>query len=76
MDLGLYQLKYPVRRLIGGVVPMLRGVHPDIVSWSILPVGVATAICYFFADLHPVLRCRVWGRRDRQIGWRRWSFFQ
>ena len=55
MDLGLYQLKYPVRRLIGGAVPMLRGVHPDIVSWSILPVGVATAICYLFADVHPVL---------------------
>jgi phosphatidylglycerophosphate synthase len=55
MDLGLYQLKYPVRRLIGGAVPMLRGVHPDIVSWSILPVGIATAICYFFADPHPVL---------------------
>jgi phosphatidylglycerophosphate synthase len=55
MDLGLYQLKYPVRRLIGGAVPMLRGVHPDVVSWSIIPVGVATAICYFYADSHPLL---------------------
>jgi phosphatidylglycerophosphate synthase len=55
MDLGLYQLKYPVRRLIAGALPLVRNVNPDAVSWCILPVGIATAICYFFAAQHPLL---------------------
>jgi phosphatidylglycerophosphate synthase len=55
MDIGLYQLKYPVRRLIAGVLPLMRNVRPDAVSWSILPVGIATALCYLKADHHPAL---------------------
>jgi CDP-diacylglycerol--glycerol-3-phosphate 3-phosphatidyltransferase len=43
MDLGLYNLKYPVRRLIAGVLPRFARTDPDDISWSMIPVGVATA---------------------------------
>ncbi len=55
MDLGLYQLKYPVRRLIAGVLPLVRDVPPDAVSLAVLPVGVATAACYAAAGRRPLL---------------------
>ena len=55
MDLGLYQLKYPVRRLIAGVLPLVRDVPPDAVSLAVLPVGLATAGCYAAAGRHPAL---------------------
>jgi len=55
MDLGLYQLKYPVRRMISGVLPVMRNVPPDAVSWSILPVGLGTALCYYWANRYPWL---------------------
>lgn len=43
MDLGLYNLKYPLRRALEGMLPRMRGVDPNAITWSILPVGVATA---------------------------------
>lgn len=56
MDIGLYKMKYPARRLIGGVLPWMRHVNPNIVSWLILPVGVAIAVSYYFgARGRPVL---------------------
>ena len=55
MDLGLYRMKYPLRRLIGGVLPLVRHVDPNVVSWSVLPVGLATAACYAHADRRPGL---------------------
>jgi CDP-diacylglycerol--glycerol-3-phosphate 3-phosphatidyltransferase len=55
MDLGLYNLKYPARKLIGGVLPLLRGVNPNAISWAMLPVGAATAAAYAFAPERPAL---------------------
>jgi len=49
MDLGLYNLKYPARKLIGGVLPALRRVDPNAISWALLPVGAATAAALFVA---------------------------
>lgn len=47
MDLGLYNLKYGVRRLIRGVLPLFAAVDPNAISWSLLPVGAATAAVYW-----------------------------
>lgn len=46
MDIGLYNLKYPARRLIGGVLPRFERTDPNRVSWAMLPVGLAIAVCY------------------------------
>ena len=43
MDLGLYNLKYPLRRALEGLLPRLKGVDPNAVTWCVLPVGAATA---------------------------------
>jgi len=56
MDIGLYNLKYPARRLIRGVLPHFSDVDPNWISWWMLPVGVATAAAYFLAPQgHPGL---------------------
>lgn len=47
MGLGLYNLKYGVRRLIRGVLPLFAKVDPNAISWSLLPVGAATAAVYW-----------------------------
>jgi CDP-diacylglycerol---glycerol-3-phosphate 3-phosphatidyltransferase len=47
MDIGLYTMKYPARKLIAGVLPWFRSVNPNTVSLLLLPVGVATAITYY-----------------------------
>ena len=49
MDIGLYNMKYPVRKLISGVLPLMKDVNPNTVSWLMIPVGVAIAACYYFA---------------------------
>jgi phosphatidylglycerophosphate synthase len=53
MDLGLYNLKYGARRLISGLLPLLEAVDPNAISWSLLPVGVATAAVYWLAAQGP-----------------------
>jgi len=55
MDLGLYNLKYPARKLLSGLLPMLRGVNPNAISWAMLPVGAAVAAAYAFAPGRPSL---------------------
>lgn len=49
MDIGLYQLKYPVRKLMAGILPFMREVHPNTVSLWLLPVGITIALCYYWA---------------------------
>ncbi len=46
MDLGLYHLKYPARRLIEGLLPRFGRTDPNRISWAMLPVGAAIAACY------------------------------
>lgn len=56
MNLGLYQLKYPARKLIEGVLPFFREVSPNTVSLSMLPVGLGIAFCcYFGLNGFPIL---------------------
>ena len=45
MDLGLYNLKYPARRLIGGTLPRFARTDPNHISWAMLPVGAGVAAC-------------------------------
>jgi phosphatidylglycerophosphate synthase len=47
MDLGLYNLKYPARRLLEGLLPRFSGTDPNRISLAMLPVGAAIATCYF-----------------------------
>lgn len=42
-DLGLYNAKYGLRRRMEGWLPAFREVDPNRISWSMLPVGAATA---------------------------------
>jgi CDP-diacylglycerol--glycerol-3-phosphate 3-phosphatidyltransferase len=46
MDIGLYNLKYPFRKTIYWILPLVRNISPNVISWSLLPIGIATAICY------------------------------
>ena len=56
MNIGLYNLKYSARKLIEWVLPLVRNVNPNTVSWSMLPVGFGVALCcYFGANGYPVL---------------------
>lgn len=47
MDLGLYNLKYPVRKMIAGVLPQLADTDPNHISYCLIPVGLLIAACYW-----------------------------
>ena len=47
MDIGLYNLKYPARKLIEGVLPQLRDTNPDHISYAMIPIGLLIAAAYF-----------------------------
>ena len=49
MDVGLYNAKWGFRKMISFVLPAVKNVSPDAVSWSLLPVGLVTAAVYYFA---------------------------
>lgn len=55
MDLGLYHLKYPFRKVIGFLLPLFKNVHPNTISWSLVPIGLVTALFYLLAPQAPVL---------------------
>ncbi len=47
MKIGLYQLKYPARKLIEWVLPFVKDVSPNTISFLMLPVGLAIAVCSY-----------------------------
>ena len=47
MDIGLYNLKYPARKLIEGILPQLEDVDPNHISYAMLPVGALIAATYW-----------------------------
>ncbi len=49
MDLGLYNLKYPVRKAMQGLLPRFRTTDPNAITWSVLPVGALTAAAAWWA---------------------------
>lgn len=54
MDLGLYELKYNLRTKLRVLLPLLKHVHPNTVSWSLLPIGLLTALLYSKAPESPI----------------------
>jgi CDP-diacylglycerol--glycerol-3-phosphate 3-phosphatidyltransferase len=58
VDIGLYPLKYPFRKLIAFLVPRFKNANPNVISVALFPIGVAMALCYFLAirdDQHILL---------------------
>ncbi len=49
MDIGLYNLKYPFRKMIYFLLPLFTNINPNLVSWSLVPIGFVTGVVYFFA---------------------------
>src|SRR5262245_59845604 len=47
MDLGLYNLKYPARKMIAGLLPQLADTDPNHISYAMLPVGLLIGACYW-----------------------------
>lgn len=46
MDIGLYMLKMPFRKLLGFLIPLFRNTDPNLISWALLPVGALMAWVY------------------------------
>lgn len=55
MDIGLYNMKYPVRKFIAGVLPLVKNVDPNTVSWLLIPIGAGIAVCYYWAAQGPTV---------------------
>ncbi len=55
MEIGLYHLKYPFRKMIGFLLPLFSEVNPNKISWSLVPIGAITAVAYIFAPKMPIL---------------------
>lgn len=55
MDIGVYNLKYPFRRLIGFLLPLFKSIDPNHVSYSLIPLGLITSGVYFLAPNTPSL---------------------
>jgi phosphatidylglycerophosphate synthase len=55
MKIGIYDLKYPFRKMISLFLPLVKNFSPNAISWSLIPIGIATAICYYFTGPYPVL---------------------
>lgn len=49
MDIGLYLLKYPFRKMISFTLPVLKDTNPNHISYAVLPVGALMAWCYWMA---------------------------
>ena len=49
MDIGLYKMKYPFRKLIQFMVPRCRNIDPNRISWALLPLAVLIATLYWWA---------------------------
>lgn len=49
MDIGLYKMKYPFRKLIQFMVPRCRNIDPNRISWALLPLAVLIATLYWCA---------------------------
>lgn len=50
MDLGLYQLKYPFRKLLKGLLPFFKNTNPNWLSMALLPIGLTTAYLIYAAE--------------------------
>lgn len=51
MQIGLYLLKEPFRKFIKRLVPFCKNIHPNSISWSLLPLGILTGFLYLKANV-------------------------
>lgn len=57
MEIGLYQLKYPFRKLLDGLLPICKHTNPNTISLMLLPIGFITAVIYYYAPQYPYFYC-------------------
>ena len=50
--MGLYAVKPAFRRILEGLIPFLRPVHPDVLTWGALGCSVVSAALFSFAATH------------------------
>lgn len=49
MDIGLYTLKYPFRKLIAFLLPFFKKSNPNNISWFLILVGILMAVVFWSA---------------------------
>lgn len=49
MEIGLYNAKYPFRKLFNFLLPHFKHTDPNWVSLALIPIGLITALVYYFA---------------------------
>lgn len=55
MEIGLYNAKYPFRKLFNFLLPYLKDTDPNWVSLCLIPIGLITALVYYFTANSPLL---------------------
>ncbi len=53
MEIGLYQLKYPFRKLLEFLLPFCKNINPNTISVFLIPLGFLTALIYKMAPTQP-----------------------
>lgn len=47
MDIGLYQIKYPARKLLMWIYPLFGWMHPNLLSALVIPASALAAYCLY-----------------------------
>lgn len=55
MEIGLYNAKYPFRKLIHFLLWFCKNLDPNHLSLALIPIGFITAFIYYFANSVPTL---------------------
>jgi phosphatidylglycerophosphate synthase len=57
IEIGLYNAKYPFRKLLHFLLGYFKNSNPNHVSLALLPIGLMTALLYYYAPQYPFLYC-------------------
>jgi phosphatidylglycerophosphate synthase len=55
MEIGLYNAKYPFRKLLSFLLIYCKNISPNSISLALLPIGMVTAAIYYYAPHYPIL---------------------
>jgi phosphatidylglycerophosphate synthase len=55
MEIGLYNAKYPFRKMLNFLLNYCRNTDPNYISFAIIPIGLLTAFTYLLAPIFPFL---------------------
>lgn len=50
MEIGLYNAKYPFRKLFNFLLPRFKNTDPNWISVALIPVGLLTALIYYLGN--------------------------